>query len=167
LRRDSPQASRSRHCRAGRPMLSPSDPRLLRRRGSGSRFGGPMPRRCPECKLAAPRQRPSAPRPREDGFWRQMAARPPRATRRAASAPSGSPASWGSGGRHVRTCWFVHAHLCRIENVGCTHVYALSGMFTRSVEGCPVVSRRFAARRSNADFHAASSAQQFHGRGFA
>src|SRR6266516_7188272 len=65
LRRDRPQASRSRHCRAGRPILSPlipgcsvagdQDPsRLLIR--------GPMPRRCPECELATPRQRPSAPR---------------------------------------------------------------------------------------------------------
>jgi hypothetical protein len=26
---------------------------------------------------------------------------------------------------------------CRIENVACTHAYALTGMFTRSVEGCP------------------------------
>jgi hypothetical protein len=25
----------------------------------------------------------------------------------------------------------------RIENVACTHAYALTGMFTRSVEGCP------------------------------
>ena len=28
----------------------------------GSRFVAPMPRRCPECKLAVPRQRPSVPR---------------------------------------------------------------------------------------------------------
>jgi len=50
-----------------------------------------MPRRCPGCQLAALRQRSSVPRPREDGSWRQMAARPPRATRRAASTPSGPP----------------------------------------------------------------------------
>jgi hypothetical protein len=45
----------------------PPDPRLLRRRGSGSfrvPGSGPMPRRCPECELATPRQRPSAPRRR-------------------------------------------------------------------------------------------------------
>ena len=70
-----------------------------------------MPRRCPECKLAAPRQRPSALRPREDGFWRQMAARPPRATRRAASAASGPRRAEGSGGRHVRTHRLGYAHL--------------------------------------------------------
>ena len=45
MRRDSPQASRSRHCRAGRPILSPPDPRLLRRRGSGS-FQVPVRARC-------------------------------------------------------------------------------------------------------------------------
>jgi hypothetical protein len=31
----------------------------------------------------------------------------------------------------------VDAWSCRIENVACTHAYALTGMFTRSVEGCP------------------------------
>jgi hypothetical protein len=30
----------------------------------------------------------------------------------------------------------VDAWSCRIENVACTHAYALTGMFTRSVEGC-------------------------------
>src|SRR4249919_2245896 len=39
------QASRSRHCRAGGPIL---DPLIL----PGSRSGGLTPRRCPECKLA-------------------------------------------------------------------------------------------------------------------
>ena len=68
-----------------------------------------MPRRCPECKLAAPRQRPSAPRPREDGFWRQMAA-----------STSSDPASffcavWAPAGRGEwrSSCsehWFGHAH---------------------------------------------------------
>ena len=29
------------------------------------------------------------------------------------------------------------ARSCRIEYVACTHAYALTGMFTRSVEGCP------------------------------
>jgi hypothetical protein len=51
--------------------------------------------RCPERKLAAPRQRPSAPRPREEGCWRRMAGRPTRATRRAASGLSGPPAGRG------------------------------------------------------------------------
>jgi predicted nucleic acid-binding protein len=27
--------------------------------------------------------------------------------------------------------------ICRNEDVACTHAYALTGMFTRSVEGCP------------------------------
>ena len=61
----------------GRQACSePSDPRLLRRPGigvlPGSRSGGPMPRRCPECKLDAPGRRPSAPRPLETdsgGRW--------------------------------------------------------------------------------------------------
>jgi hypothetical protein len=98
LRRDRPQASRSRHCRAGRPILSPLIPGCSVAGDQGpsrSPIRGPMSRRCPECELAAPRQRPSAPRPGEDGFWRQMAARPPRAARRAASAPSGAPAGRG------------------------------------------------------------------------
>jgi hypothetical protein len=98
LRRDRPQASRSRHCRAGRPVLSPLIPGCSVAGDQGpsrSPVRGPMPRRCPECKLAAPRERPSAPCPRKDGFWRQMAARPPRAIRRTGSAPSGGPASRG------------------------------------------------------------------------
>jgi hypothetical protein len=69
LRRDRPQASRSRHCRAGRPILSPlipgcsvagdQDPsRLLIR--ARCRVG--VRKVSPECELATPRQRPSAPR---------------------------------------------------------------------------------------------------------
>jgi hypothetical protein len=125
LRRDRPQASRSRHCRAGRPSLSPLIPGCSVAGDQGpSRFPvrGPMLRRCPEGELAAPRQGPSVPRPREGGFWRQMAARPARATRRAASATSGFPAGRGSGSRHVRAHWFGHAHL-RTERVACTYIY--------------------------------------------
>jgi hypothetical protein len=127
LRRDSPQALRSRHGRAGRPILSPLIPGCSVAGDQGpsrSPVRGPMPRRCSDCKLAAPRQRPSAPRPREDGFWRRMAARPPRATRRAASAPSGPRRAEGSGGRHVRTHWFMHAHLPNRERCVPVWLYA-------------------------------------------
>jgi len=98
LRRDRPQASRSRHCRAGRPILSPLIPGCsVAGDQDTSRFPvrDPMPRRCPKCKLAAPRQKLSVPRPREDRFWRRMAGRPARATRRAAPALSGPPAGRG------------------------------------------------------------------------
>jgi len=57
LRRDSPQALRSRHCRAGRPVLSSLIPGCSAAGDQGpSRFPvrGPVPRRCPECELAAP-----------------------------------------------------------------------------------------------------------------
>ena len=67
MRRDRPQASRSRHCRAGRPILSPLIPGCSVAGDQGtSRFPvrGPMPRRCPECKLAVPGQGPSVPRSR-------------------------------------------------------------------------------------------------------
>jgi hypothetical protein len=70
LRRDSPQASRSRHRRAGRPILSPLIPgcsvagdqgpsRLLIR--ARCRVG--VRKVSAECELATPGQRPSAPRP--------------------------------------------------------------------------------------------------------
>ena len=71
MRRDSPQASRSRHCRAGRLILSLLIPGCsVAGDQDPSRF--PVRARCrvgvPECKLAGPRQRPSVPSPREDGF---------------------------------------------------------------------------------------------------
>jgi hypothetical protein len=100
LRRDRPQASRSRHCRVGSPNMRPL---VL---GSG-----PMPRRCLECKLAAPKRGPSVPRPREDGFWRQMAACPPRTIRARCFYAVWAPGEPGSGGRYVRTHWFGHARL--------------------------------------------------------
>jgi hypothetical protein len=118
LRRDRPQASRSRHRRAGRPMLGPPDPRLLRRRGSGSfqvPGSGPMPRRCPEFELATPRQRPSAPR-FQGG--RMLAAD---GCASSSSDPACCfcgvwvPAGRGSGGRHVRALTRLGMPICRCE----------------------------------------------------
>src|SRR5690348_345987 len=66
-----------------------------------------MPHRCPGCKLAAPRQRPSVPCPREDGFWRQMTAvhlERPGVLLCAVWAPA-SRGEWS----HVRTHWFGNA----------------------------------------------------------
>jgi len=40
------------------------------------------------------------------------------------------------GSAHVAT-EATDTLLCRNEDVACTHGYALTGMFTRSVEGCP------------------------------
>ena len=40
------------------------------------------------------------------------------------------------GSAHVAT-EATDTLLCRNEDVACTHAYALTGMFTRSVEGCP------------------------------
>jgi hypothetical protein len=65
LRRDRPQASRSRHRRADRPILSPLIPGCsVTGDQDPSRFliRGPMARRCPECELATSRQGPSEPR---------------------------------------------------------------------------------------------------------
>jgi len=73
---------------------------------------GPMPRRCPECELARPRQRPSAPRSQGG---RILAAD-------GCASSSGNPAccfcgAWAAGGpREWRSLWssshwFGHAHL--------------------------------------------------------
>jgi hypothetical protein len=105
LRRDRPQASRSRNRRADRPILSP---RSLAAPSPGIRilpgcwFGARC--RAGVGNVSSPHQGRDLPRRalREDGCWRRMAARPARATRRAASAASGPPAGRGSGGRHVR-----------------------------------------------------------------
>ena len=103
MRRDSPQASRSRHCRAGRPILSPPDPRLLRRRGSGSfQVPGSGPDAAQVSGMQARRTEAETFRRalREDGFWRQMAARPPRATRQSGGGTMHLPRSCcrGTGG---------------------------------------------------------------------
>jgi len=53
-------------------LWSPAAPSPGIRVLPGPRFGGPMPRRCPECERTTPRQRPSAPRPRKmdsGGRW--------------------------------------------------------------------------------------------------
>ena len=122
MRRDRPQASR----RQG--YSEPPDPRLLRRRGSGSfqvADSGPrcrvgvrnvssphLGRDLPRCALG------------EDGCWRRMAARPARATRRVASAASGPPAGRGSGGRHVRALTRLGMLICRIEYFARGYMYA-------------------------------------------
>ena len=105
----------------GRQAYSePPDPRLLRRRGSGSfqvPGSGPMPRRCPECKLAGSRQRPSVPRPREDdsgGGWLRVQLEQPGVLLLRRLCPRRAE---GSGGRHVRTHWCGYAHL---PMTGCT-----------------------------------------------
>jgi hypothetical protein len=106
--------ARKRHCQADRPILSPLIPGCsVAGDQDPSKFPvpGPTPRKCPECKLAAPRQRPSVPRPSEDGFWRRMAGRTARATRRAASVASGPPAARGEWRSPYRALWFGHAHL--------------------------------------------------------
>jgi hypothetical protein len=62
-------------------------------------------------------------RPREDGCWLRMAARPTRATRRAASALSGP-----SAGRGVAIAMFgptgLDMLICRIACVACARAYA-------------------------------------------
>jgi len=56
-----------------------------------------MPRRCPDVSSPpGPGQGPSVLRPREDGCWLRMAARPAQVIRRAASALSGPSAGRGS-----------------------------------------------------------------------
>ena len=112
MRRDSTQASRNRHCRAGRPIVSPLVPGCsVAGDQDPSRFlvRGSMRRRCPECKPAAPRQTPSVLRPWKTdsgGGWLGLGAQ---LTRRAASAPSGPPATRGErrspcSGTLVWTC---------------------------------------------------------------
>src|SRR5205807_7267064 len=86
--------------------------------------------RCPDCELATPRQRPSAPFLREDRCWQRMAARPARATRRAAPAPSGPPAGRGSDGRHVRALTGLDMLICRNEGVACAYIYEPASIFT-------------------------------------
>jgi hypothetical protein len=107
MRRDRPQASRSRHRRVGRPILSllipgcsvagDQDPsRLPVRFGARCRVG--------VWNVSSPHQGRELPcrALREDGCWPRMAARPVRVTRRAASAACGPPAGRGSGGRYAR-----------------------------------------------------------------
>ena len=65
------------------------------------------------CELAAPApgQRHSVPRPREDGCWLRMAARPTRAPGVLLLRCLGPRRAEGSGARYVRAHWFGHAHL--------------------------------------------------------
>ncbi len=113
LRRDRLQASRSRHRRVGKPILSPlipgcsvagdQDPsRLLIR--------GPMPRRCPECELATPRQRPPAPSGRADagGGWLHVQLEQPGVPLLRRLGPRRAEGvAVAMFGAH----WFGHAHL--------------------------------------------------------
>jgi hypothetical protein len=140
LRRDSPQASRSRHGRAGRPILIPLIPgcsvagdQVL----PGPRYGGPMPRRCPECKLAAPSGR------------RILAADG------CASTSSGPAycfcAVWGPGGpRGVAVVLFGHTGLgmltCRIAGVACAPTYAQL-CITFHDSACALTARRQLLRK--------------------
>jgi hypothetical protein len=83
-----------------------------------------MPRRCPECARHTKTETSRA--LREGRCWRRMAARPARATRRAAPAASGPPAGRGSGGRHVRGPLVWTCSSGRIAGVTCPYDYALT-----------------------------------------
>src|SRR5580704_16005353 len=76
-----------------------------------------MPCRYPECELATQGGDLLRRALREDGCWLRMAARPARATRRAASAASGLPAGRGSAGRYVRALTGLDMLICLLTEL--------------------------------------------------
>ena len=91
---------------------------------SGTRTAGEAnrnrPPRSPTLTLAARAGFVRVLRPREDGCWQRMAARPTRAIRRAASALSGAQRAEGSGGRHVRALAWTCSSGCYARHGGVT-----------------------------------------------
>ncbi len=133
MRRDRPQASGSRHRRTDRPILSPlipgcsvagdQDPsRLLVR--------GPMPRRRPECELATPRQRPSAPRSQGGRMLAADGCASSSSNLACCFCGAWAPAGRGSGGRHVRALTRLGMLICRNEYFIRAHSHARTGMLT-------------------------------------
>ena len=114
MRRDSPQASRSRHCRAGRLILSLLIPGC-------SVAGDQDPSRFPvraRCRVGV-RNASSPDRGRDlpcralgktdsGGGWLRVQLEQPGLLLLRRLCPRWAE---GSGGRHVRTHWFGHAHL--------------------------------------------------------
>jgi hypothetical protein len=135
LRRERPQASRGRHCRAGRPVLGllipgcsvagDQDPsRLLVR--------DPLPRRCPECELATPGQRPSVPRSRGGRMLAADGCASSSSNLACCFCGVWVPAGRGSGGRHVRALTRLGMLICRDEGVNYSDTYEVHGMLIPS-----------------------------------
>jgi hypothetical protein len=72
---------------------------------------GPMPRRCPECKLAAPRAETFRAAPSGRRILTADDCAPSLSNPAYCFCAVWAPGGPGSGSRHVRAHWFGHAHL--------------------------------------------------------
>jgi len=118
-----------------------------------------MSRRCPECKLAGPTQRPSVPRPQGRRILAADGCASTRATRRAASAPSGPRRGRGEWRSPCSDTLVLGILICRKECITYANTYALNGILTRDSSDVAMLLQRLSTFNSGPRGRPADSAR--------